>query len=49
MAVDLNTASRDKLLWAGLTAAEVKRIQQFKKDNAVFHTKAELKQHCDFL
>ena len=48
MAVDLNTASRDILLWAGLTPAEVKRIQQFKKDNAVFHTKAELKQHCDF-
>ena len=48
MVVNLNTASRDKLLWAGLTPAEVKEIEQFRKDNAVFHTKAELKKHCDF-
>ena len=48
MAVDLNTASRDILLWAGLTAAEVKRIQRFRTNNAVFHSKAELKKHCGF-
>ena len=48
MVVNLNTASQDKLLRAGLTAAEVREIEQFRKDNAVFHTKAELKQHCGF-
>ena len=48
MAVELNTASRDMLLRAGLTADEVKRIQQFRTDNAVFHSKEELKEHCGF-
>ena len=48
MVVNLNTASRDKLLQAGLTPDEVKRIQQFRKDNAVFHSKEELKEHCGF-
>ena len=48
MVVDLNTASRNRLLAAGLTAGEVQRIKQFRADNAVFHTKAELKEHCGF-
>ena len=48
MVVDLNTASSGSLQEAGLTAAEVEEIEQFKKDNAVFHTKVELKQHCGF-
>ena len=48
MAVDLNTGTKDILLWAGLTAAEVKRIQRFRTNNAVFHSKAELKQLCGF-
>ena len=48
MVVDLNTASRAKLLGAGLRAAEVDKIEQFRADNAVFHTKEELKKHCGF-
>ena len=48
MVVDLNTASRAKLLGAGLTAAEVDKIEQFRADNEVFHTKEELKKHCGF-
>ena len=48
MVVDLNTASRAKLLGAGLTAAEVDKIEQFRADNAVFHSKEELKKHCGF-
>ena len=48
MVVDLNTASRGMLLGAGLTAAEVDKIEQFRADNAVFHTTAELKKHCGF-
>ena len=48
MVVDLNTASRDTLLGAGLTASEVQRIKKFRTDNAVFHTKEELKEHCGF-
>ena len=48
MVVDLNTASRDVLLGAGLTASEVQRIKKFRADNAVFHSKEELKKHCGF-
>ena len=48
MAVNLNTASRDMLLWAGLTAAEVEEIEKFRTDNAVFHSKEELKELCGF-
>ena len=48
MVVDLNTASRNRLLAAGLTAGEVQRIKQFRADNAVFHSKEELKEHCGF-
>ena len=48
MVVDLNTASGDVLLGAGLTAAEVDKIEQFRADNAVFHSKEELKKHCGF-
>ena len=48
MVVDLNTASRGVLLGAGLTAAEVDKIEKFRADNAVFHTTAGLKKHCGF-
>ena len=48
MVVGLNTASGDMLLGAGLTAAEVDKIEQFRADNAVFHCKEELKEHCGF-
>ena len=48
MVVDLNTASRNRLLGAGLTAGEVQKIKQFKIDNEVFHSKEELKKHCGF-
>ena len=48
MMVDLNTASGPKLLQTGLTPAEVRKIKQFRKDNAVFHTKEDLKKHCGF-
>ena len=48
MVVDLNTASRRCLLGAGLTDNEVRKVEQFKRDNTVFHSKEELKKHCDF-
>ena len=48
MVVDLNTASSGSLQEAGLTAAEVEEIEQFRKDNAVFHDKEELKELCGF-
>ena len=48
MVVDLNTASRNRLLAAGLTDGEVQRIKKFRADNAVFHSKEELKKHCGF-
>ena len=48
MVVDLNTASRNKLLQAGLKAGEVQRIKKFRADNAVFHSKEELQEHCGF-
>lgn len=48
MEVDLNTASRQFLLDAGLTDDEVSIIEPFIWDNAVFHSKTELKDHCNF-
>jgi len=48
MEVDLNTASRQFLRDAGLTDNEVRRIKKFIRDNAVFHSKTELKDHCNF-
>ena len=46
--VDLNTASRNRLLGAGLTDGEVQKIKKFRADNAVFHSTEELKKHCGF-
>jgi len=48
MEVDLNTASRQCLWDAGLIDSEVSIIEQFITDNAVFHSKTELKDHCNF-
>ena len=47
MVLDLNTATKPQLRAAGLTDRQVTRTLEFRRDNAVFHSKKEWKEYCN--